>query len=224
VTTDWSWEEEAEHWVRWVRTPGHDIYPQYRNAFFDEIVPPTGTITAEIGCGEGRVTRDLRERGHRVVSVDLSSILLGYAKVSDPGGAYIRADAAVLPLTSQSCSIVVAYNLLMNVRDLEGPVAEAARILQPGGCLCVSVAHPIGELVVTGSYFGRRPFDATEERDGLTMRFRGWSYDIEHYSRALERAGLAIEVLREPRPASGPPDYERWHRLPLFLQFRARKA
>ena len=59
------WDQEADNWQKWAQTPGHDAYWHYRGAFFDEIVPRPGRCTVEVGCGEGRVTRDLRERGHR---------------------------------------------------------------------------------------------------------------------------------------------------------------
>jgi hypothetical protein len=31
---DAEWESEAENWVRWVRTPGHDAYWYFRDSFF----------------------------------------------------------------------------------------------------------------------------------------------------------------------------------------------
>lgn len=33
------WEQDAEQWLRWARTPGHDEYWQYRDSFFTSIVP-----------------------------------------------------------------------------------------------------------------------------------------------------------------------------------------
>ena len=60
------------------------------------------------------------------------------------------------------------------------------------------------------------------------MRFVGWSYPLEDYSRALERVGLVIEAIREPRVSAEEverdPSEERWRRLPGFLMFRARHA
>src|SRR3981081_4046880 len=51
---DAGWEREAENWIRWARTPGHDAYWYYRDAFFDAIVPHGGGRALEGGCGEGR--------------------------------------------------------------------------------------------------------------------------------------------------------------------------
>jgi hypothetical protein len=57
------------------------------------------------------------------------------------------------------------------------------------------------------------------------MTFVGWAFPLETFTRALEDAGFAIEALREPRPPDDEPDprYERWRRIPMFLQLRALK-
>src|ERR1700733_13937536 len=59
VDEERDWDREAENWVRWARTPGYDAYWRYRDAFFEQMVPAPGRRTVEIGCGEGRVARDL---------------------------------------------------------------------------------------------------------------------------------------------------------------------
>ena len=51
-----------------------DVYWYYRDAFF-ALVPPAGRVTLEVGFGEGRVSRDLVARGHRVTGVDVSRTL-----------------------------------------------------------------------------------------------------------------------------------------------------
>jgi hypothetical protein len=40
VTDASDWEAEAENWIRWARTPGHDSHWYCRDAFFEEILPP----------------------------------------------------------------------------------------------------------------------------------------------------------------------------------------
>jgi SAM-dependent methyltransferase len=235
MTSDW--EREAENWVRWARTPGHDAYWVYSPSFFDEIVPPPGRQTLEIGCGEGRVARDLKARGHRVVAIDSSPTLLRYAREADPDGRYQLADAATLPFADGSFDQVVAYNSLMDVEDMPAAVREAARVLSPGGQFSICVTHPLNDagsfesdapdaaFVIADSYFGRRRFEEGFEKDGLQITFRGWMYPIEDYSRALENAGFVITRLREPalseETIGGNPSFERRRRIPLFLQIAA---
>jgi SAM-dependent methyltransferase len=233
------WEAEAENWVKWARTPGFDAYWYYSPSFFDAITPQPGRQTLEIGCGEGRVARDLKKRGHQVVAVDSSPTLLRYAKEADPDSRYELADAAALPFAEGSFDIVVAYNSLMDVADMPGAIKESARVLDTGGCLCMCVTHPLNDagafvsddpdaaFVVPGSYFGRRPFDGHFERDGLQMTFHGWTYALEDYARALEAADFVIERLREPaagdQAIAHRSSYRRWQRVPMFLQLRAVK-
>ncbi|MDQ3765745.1 MAG: class I SAM-dependent methyltransferase [Actinomycetota bacterium] len=111
MTQQHPWERKAENWLGWARTPGFDAYWYYRDAFFDEIVERKGH-TLEIGCGEGRVARDLAGRGHDVVAIDLTATLLEHARDADPDLLYARADAAT-PFHDQSFDTVVAYNSLM---------------------------------------------------------------------------------------------------------------
>jgi SAM-dependent methyltransferase len=235
-----SWEWQAENWLRWARTPGHDAYWHYREAFFAEIVPEPGPRTLEVGCGEGRVARDLAHRGHRMVAVDASPTLVGHAADADPDGRYLVADAAALPFRDGCFDAVVAYNSLMDVDDMPAAVAEAGRVLRAGRPLCVCVTHPTADagrfagsepdapFTIPGAYLGRHPLEeATFERDGLEITFAGWRYALEEYAAALEAAGLLVERLREPAapPAAvaSRPSYRRWQRLPVFLHLRAVK-
>jgi SAM-dependent methyltransferase len=229
------WEARAAEWLAWARTPGFDAYWRYRDAFFALVPPPAGR-TLEVGCGEGRVTRDLLDRGHRVTALDASPTLLRAAAEHGPGAEYVLGTAEALPFADASFGLVVAYNVLMDVDDMPAAVGEAARVLEPGGRLCMCVTHPFADaggfahdgddapFVVDGSYLGARRFHMRMERGGRAMTFDGHAYPLEDYARALEAAGLAIEALREPPP--GPPprgddDWPRWRRIPMFLMLRA---
>ena len=188
--------------------------------------------TLEVGCGEGRVARDLQKRGHRVTAVDATAGLITLARDADPAGEYLRSDAAALPFDSLTFDLAVFYNSLMDIDDMESSVQDAARVLKSGGALCACVTHPIADaghfespepgamFAIEGSYLGqRRWIEAPMERDGLRMDFAGWAYPLEGYFGAFERAGFVIEAVREPPLAND----ERWSRIPTFLMWRARK-
>ncbi len=212
------WDEQAANWIAWAREPGHDAYWHYRDAFF-ELVPAPGESTLDMGCGEGRVVRDLAARGHRVTAVDASADLLAAAREADPDGDYRRADAADLPFADDEFDLVVSYNMLMDVPDAAAVVREAARVLRPGGRLCLSLVHPIAdaERCMDGDYLRTVRFHTEVEQGGLRMVFDGWRRPLSAYTRALEDAGLVIEALREPSDIETP-------EFPLFLWMRARHA
>ena len=209
------------------------LYWTYRDAFFDGILPAPGARTLEIGCGEGRVARDLVARGHRVTVVDTADTLLRYAKEADAASVYVRAGGAGLPFGGGCFDVVVAYNSLQVVDDMAATVREAARVLSPGGRLCACIAHPVTDMgrfddstppsfTVRPDYFESVRVDETVERkDGASMTFRGWTYPLEAYFVALEAAGFVVEIVREPRPADST---KRWWHVPLFMNFRAVKT
>lgn len=193
------WEEQARLWIAWVRRPGFDSYFTYRDDFF-ALLPPPGAATLDVGCGEGRVSRDLRARGHRVTGVDAAPTLLAAAREADPEGTYLRADAAALPFPDARFDLVVAYNVLMDVRDLAGALRESCRVLTPGGRLCFAITHPClnrdGES--DDLYLETTRFRTWIERDGMRMLFQGWHHPLTDFLRPLEDAGMLVEALREP--------------------------
>ena len=230
------WEPEAENWVRWACGPQHDAYWFYRDGFFDQLLPSPGQGTVEIGCGEGRVARDLASRGHRVVGIDSSLTLLHYARSASADSVYVLGDGAALPFVDECFDLAVAYNSLQVVADMPGTVAEAARVLVPGGRLCFCVSHPLTDMgrflgdephvdfAIRLDYFKNQRVDDVIEEDGCAMTFRGWTHSLEDYAMALEGAGLRIEAIREPRPSLAPEKFLQWQRVPLFLWVRAVKA
>jgi SAM-dependent methyltransferase len=229
------WETEAERWTAWARAPGHDSYHDYGPPFLDEIVPSPGRLTLDLGCGEGRVTRDLQRRGHAVVGIDASPTMLAAASEAGPGP-FVIADAAHLPFSDGTFELAVAYNVLMDLDELDAGVREVARVLAPGGRCALCVLHPVAEaggfptrepdapFTIDGSYFEERSYTETFSHDGLSMTFSSNSYPLERYARSFEQAGFAIELLREPKAPEAAvlqdPGEARWTRVPIFLFLR----
>jgi SAM-dependent methyltransferase len=233
-----AWDEHAEKWIAWARKPGHDSYWVFHRDVFLELVPPPSGQTLDLGCGEGRFSRDLAALGHDVVGVDASPALLAAARETAPEIEVHEADAAALPFEDASFGLVVGFMSLQDVENFEGAIRECGRVLSPGGRLCLAVVHPInsaetrrqedGEspLVIEGSYLGSFSYAQTVVRDGLEMTFASVHRPLEAYTEALAGSGFVIERIREPRL----PDHAirrarspRWQRFPLFLHVRALK-
>jgi SAM-dependent methyltransferase len=128
-----AWEHHAAQFVAWARTPDHDSYPQFHRELFLPLVPHQGRRTLDLGCGEGRVSRDLKAMGHRVVGVDVSATMLTAAREADPSIDTCLADAARLPFADGSFDCVVAFMSLQDVDQMAAAVDEAARVLEAGG-------------------------------------------------------------------------------------------
>lgn len=210
------WRAEAAGWAAWARQ-GDDGFAE-----FHTLLPPAGRATLDLGCGEGRFARALAAEGHRVTGADVSPELVELARRADAGGSYVVADAEELPFPDAAFDLVVAFNVLSCVGNLERAVAETARVLEPGGRLCASVVHPVytagrpqeGAWVIDGGYLEERLHTERVRRGDAELAFANVHRPLGAYTGALERSGLQIEALREPP----------WQLVPMFLHLRARKS
>lgn len=105
------------------------------------LVPPTHTIL-ELGCGAGRLTRELLARGHPVVAVDNSEEMLALL----PAGARrVLADIEDLDL-AQTFDTVLLASCLVNVPEEHlraRLLATCRRHLEPGGLLVFERQDPV---------------------------------------------------------------------------------
>jgi len=229
------WSRIAAEWTAWARAPNHDAFWAYRASLVAFIGQGVGDAL-DVGCGEGRVSRVLKDCGYRVTAVDPVEQLISAAEQAGSADAYKIAAAADLPFKNCSFDLAVAYNVLMDVDDVPAALKEVRRVLRPSGTLVISIVHPFADrgrfagpqanapFVLQKSYFGRERFEGTEVRDGLQMHFAGWSQPLESYMAALESAELAVTSLREPIPDTRDKGshMERWNKVPLFLWLKAR--
>jgi SAM-dependent methyltransferase len=226
------WDRHAREWTAWART-GQDSYDTFHRDVFLPLVPRPGRLTADVGCGEGRVSRDLRALGHRVLAVDLS-LAMTRAAATHPAAPVPAAvaDAARLPLATGAADCVVAFMSLHDIEPMPAAVSEIARVLAVGGRLVMAIVHPLNSagrftgdkadadrpFVIAGSYLQPERYVDTFDRDGLTMTFHGEHRPLQAYTEALAGAGFVIELLREP---TSPDPASSWRRVPLFLNIVA---
>lgn len=199
------WEWQAADWLEWARRPGHDSYWTSTRPFTFSLLPGAGRATLDLGCGEGRLTRDLADAGHQVVGIDASPSLIEHAAAAHPDGAYRVADAMRLPFGDDSFDLVVSQHSLQDIDDMPAAVRQASRVLSADGSFVAVIEHPIataGEwehreadarFVVERPYGDERLLDRPLERDGLRMNFRSWHRPLQAYADAFASADMTIE-------------------------------
>ncbi len=100
------------------------------------LVPPAtrpGAVLVDLACGAGLFAEHARALGYRHVGLDLSPTALPQAAAH--GVLAVRADVLRLPLRDGVADVVTAGEMLEHVSDLPRAVAEACRVLRPGGTL-----------------------------------------------------------------------------------------
>jgi SAM-dependent methyltransferase len=209
VSLSAAWEDHADEWIAWARSSRYDGFREGPWPALRELLPKPGPgPVIDVGCGEGRVGRELLKLGYQVVGIDRSPTLAAAASSACPEIPVLLADAAAMPFDDQSADLVVACMSLLDIDDFDGAVGEIGRVLRPGGRLCLAVVHPFmsakdDDTMHTASYrFSqpylepRRYFDHVE-RDGLTMTFTSMHRPLSAYTSALAANGMMISALSE---------------------------
>jgi len=204
-----AWEANAGEWITWARSPAHDEFWEGTWPELRAVLPEPAGLTIDVGCGEGRASRQLMAAGHTVVAVERSPTLARAARSGTPRVNVVRGDAAALPFLDGSAGVVMACMVLQDVDELDRTSTEIARVLRPGGSLCLAIVHPFasaqdpaafhtGEpLPITAPYLVERRYSDRAVRDGLAMTFVSDHRPLSRYVGALASAGLAITALRE---------------------------
>jgi len=167
-------------------------------------VSPSDRIL-EVGCGMGRYTLPLAERGCRVEGLDLSPVLLdrlqGYNRGRFQIPLHCCAIEDVPPDLSGAFDVILGFFVLHHFHELRRPFAAMAPLLKPGGRIVFLEPNPFNilyylQILIT---------------PGMTWQGDG---GVVHMRRhvvfsAMKKAGL------EPRALS------RFGFLPPFLRNRA---
>ncbi len=107
-----------------------------------------GSLVLDLACGTGALGEIAQRAGYRVVGADMSAGMLAVRAGPFPAA---LADAAALPFTTGSFDGVLCAYALRNFTDLEASLAEAARVVRPGGRVALlEVATPPHRLLRAG--------------------------------------------------------------------------
>jgi ubiquinone/menaquinone biosynthesis C-methylase UbiE len=113
-----------------------------------ECLEGKGRAALDVGCGEGRFTRTLAGWFETVAGIDPHPGRLGKAvEAAKAAGLAIdfrSGTAESLPWPDASFDAVIFSNSLHHVADFAGALAEAARVLRPGGLVYVQEPVPAG--------------------------------------------------------------------------------
>jgi demethylmenaquinone methyltransferase/2-methoxy-6-polyprenyl-1,4-benzoquinol methylase len=115
----------------------------------------SGSLVLDVACGTGDLCRELARAGFRPLGTDLSFGMLAAARTDAP---LVHGDALQLPLPDASVDALTCGFALRNFTDLAGFLAEAARVVRPGGRIgLLEVAEPPNRLLRWGHsvYFGK---------------------------------------------------------------------
>ncbi len=139
----------------------------------------TGVRALDVGCGSGRWSRWMRDRGAHVTGIDPTPAMLETAERLSPGVAFRRMSATDIDFPDESFDFVLSVTVIQHLHPEEQVKAAAAmcRVLKPGGRLFLLdlIDHnDPGRLV-----FPRRPeswINLYQEHGVKLVRWEGQEY------------------------------------------------
>ena len=188
-----------------------------------ELLGPGDGLCLDLGCGGGLYFDVLAATGRTVVGLDRSADQLRIARGRSPQ--IVQGDAAALPFADGTFRAVATLWISTDVDDFAAVLAEASRVLAPGGRLIFYGAHPCfngphtqllddGGILAHPTYrlagwHQEAPWWGPYVRKRVGMR----QHPLAELLNAFVSAGLVIEHVAEPgdRP------------IPVNLAIRARK-
>jgi len=110
--------------------------------YMAQIVLPQGARVLEVGCGNGAATKLIMQHvgPAQLVGIDPSFVFIDMAReafAGEPRVSFALGDAVATGQADASFDLVIAHTVYSHLADPEGALAEARRVLRPGGQLVI---------------------------------------------------------------------------------------
>lgn len=163
----WRWRDRYA--AKEQTTPFHELVDFFDRmqsegpyaTLIDELVslvdPGVDARCLDIGCGTGRLARELGRRSLEAIGVDATGAMVERATqrakaLGLDNVTFREALATRLPFPDASFDVVTMSNLLLHLPDPALVVAEVARVLRPGGRLALLEPAPTMNRAAMASY------------------------------------------------------------------------
>ena len=207
------WEEHA-HWWRTTFTRGAD--PEYELQLLPLLASHLGGCRRllDIGTGEGQVVRHLiaADRRELVVGLEPAAAQITNARLAGGGPRYVRGAGEALPFPSASFDGVCCCLVIEHTVDPDALLAEAARVLAPGGRFVLLVNHPafqgpdsglVDDHILGERYWRVGPYlteGVTVEEVDPGVRIAFSHRPLSRYVNPVAAAGCHLIAMEEPAP------------------------
>ena len=105
-------------------------------------LPPDARRVLDVGCASAYGTAALAGTdGRRLIGIERDHAAVLEAARRRPWLTVLEGDASALPVADGVADAVTMLDVLEHLEDPRAAIAEAHRVLAPGGCLVVSVPH-----------------------------------------------------------------------------------
>lgn len=164
-----------------------DMEDLYYLDIFLEGLPKDATIL-DVGCGPGQFSKYLRDEGHNITGIDISSRMLDIARKKVSGVLFKNMDMEDMTFNNETFDgLLAAYSLIhIPSKDTLKVLKEFKRVLRPGGKGMVVVQEGKADQIVE-----------LKEGEKVFVNF----FTIERLVSLITSAGLNVEFYEKKKTA-----------------------
>jgi len=232
------WQTSARAWISRTGDKG-DFSREHilDGIMLDKAISHKPLSVLDVGCGEGRFCRMLKEVGISTFGVDPIAEMVEEARSRDTHGTYLQGFAEDLEFDDDTFDLVVTYLSLIDIDDAGRAIAEMVRVLKPGGRILVAnltsfstSSIPLGRKICkeTGEEFRPLGLYLQERKDWFEwdeLRIQNWHRPLSQYMKWFLGQGLTLTYFDEPQPTGGPKiRVERYQEMPYLMVMEWQKT
>lgn len=149
-----------------------------------EIIPVTGGIAADLGCGAGILAKKLLNKFEKIICVDQSKNMLDLAKsnLKSEKGDFRIGSIEHLPMRDGEANTVILSMALHHIADFHSALKEANRVLSKKGTLIIADIKKHNEEIMREKY---ADFYLGFDTDELKNEIKSVDFEIKE-----ERSGI----------------------------------
>ena len=190
------WEFERAGWER--AAPRYEECWSDTGLYLEPLLDAAGVVAGsrllDLACGPGYVSEAAAARGADPVGLDVAAAMLERARLRCPGLTFVEGDAQQLPFDDASFEAVTMNFGILHLSQPERAIAEARRVLVPGGSFAftawVEEGNAVAEIVDTA--VARHALSVPLPKGPPFYRFA----DADESGRVLREAGFDRESVR----------------------------
>ena len=148
----------------------------------------------ELGCGSGRISRELQKQGHEVIGYDFSEEAVKKAVADGVNAKRANLDEGI-PEENGLFDVVWAGDVVEHVFDPIGLLKESARVLKPGGIILITIPSDVGLVSRVKMLFGISHQEQMYYSSGFYKHHTFFTPRLIRYM--LEKAGFQEKVFKK---------------------------
>ena len=174
----------------------------------------------DIGCGTGRLSRQIAKADAKVIGIDISEKMLEQERKKDSTSTYIHYKANNAFPFEQKFDFITSNLVLEHINNLDFFFKEIARVSLKTSFIYISAMHPAMLLKGTQANF-------KDAKTGKEFRPKGYPHQIADFVQSMNNSDLLITKMNEyngtKKLVAKFPKAERYLNWPMLLTFELRK-